>query len=215
MSDIPQDEDDGITLSAEVMDRAERKRLREQQKAEENANKLPQSEEEIERSLANSKLAKAKLEKRRKIFKLSLAGVGVLFLGWFIHYLFTPYKGEMTFGICKTYLELNVQFPQELRLSTVSDFGQYVRIWYTQLDAFGEYRMESIQCHFRADEVTGAAVEKILINRRPVDQQKIEEFNKIIPVILSNPPDLTIPYPLPDSLENLQINTNLFRKPIF
>jgi len=214
MSDTPKDDDDGITLSAEIMDRAERKALKEKARQEEASRKVEPTKDEIEAALANSKLAEAQKAKRKRMFKGGSALIGLALLGWLVNYMFAPYKAGVTYGICKTFLELNLQFPQDLRVSTVDDFGDYVRIWYTQVDAFGEYRMENIQCHFRADEVTGAAVEKITINRREVDPARVEKFNVILPVILENPPDLTIPYPLPDSLDNLQIDTNMFRKPI-
>lgn len=210
MSDTPED-DDKVTLSAEMMDREERKALKKKQREEEEANKVEPTQDEIEQALANSKLAEAQKAKRKKMFKLGGGAVGIGLIVWLVMYLFAPFKAGMTYGICKTYLELNLRFPQELRVSTVDDLGMSVRIWYTQIDAFGEYRMENIHCYFRADEVTGAAVEKILINRRQVDPAKVTEFNKVVPVILANPPDLTIPYPLPDSLENLQIDTDSFR----
>ena len=145
------------------------------------------------------------------MFKGGIAFTIIALFTWAGFYLFAPYKAGITYGICKTYLELNVQFPQDLRISTVDDLGSSVRIWYTQVDAFGEYRMESIHCHYRADEVTGAALDKITINRREVNPARVTEFNKILPVIINSPPDLTIPYPLPDSLENLQLETDRFR----
>lgn len=211
MSDEISNDEESVVLSAEIMDRAERKALKEKQRAEEAARKSPRSQDDIDAALARTKLANAEKDKRKRIFKWGSIATVVGLLGWGINYLFAPYAAGMTYGICKTYLELNVQFPQDLRISTVDDFGQYVRIWYVQVDAFGEYRMESIQCNFRADETTGAALEKISINRREVDPAKVAAFNTILPVILENPPDLTIPHPLPDSLENLQINTDAFR----
>jgi len=214
MSDTEDNVDKVLGISAEIMDRAERKALKQKEKAEAKTKKVEPTQQEIEAALANSKLAAVQKAKRKKMFKIGGAFLGIAFLYWAYSYLFAPYKAGMTFGICKTYLELNVSFPQELQISTVEDFGQYIRIWYTQLDAFGQYRMENIQCHFRADESTGAALEKILINRREVDPAKVESFNKIIPVILQSDIDLTIPYPLPDSLQNLKIETDLFRKPI-
>lgn len=211
MSDTPMDDDDGVTLSAEIMDREERKALKEKEKAEEEANKVERSQEEIEAALAQSKMVAAEKAKRKKIFKYGLIVAFIGLFSWGMYYLLAPFKAGMTFGICKTFLELEMQFPQNMRVSIVEDFGQYVRIWYTQVDAFGEYRMENIQCHFRSDEVTGAAVERVAINRREVDQARVDDFNRSIAVILQNPPDLTIPPPLPDSLSGLQINADRFR----
>ena len=142
----PQDDDDGVPLSAEMTDRAERQAL----KAKARAEAAEPAQDEIAAALADSRLAAAQTARRRRLFRGAGALAGLALLGWIAHYLFMPYKGEMTFGICKTFLELNVRFPQDMRISTVDDFGDYVRIWYTQLDAFGEYRMENIQCHYAA-----------------------------------------------------------------
>jgi len=209
MSDTPSDDD--VTLPAEIMDRAERKALKKKLKEEEAAKKTARTQGEIEATLAQSKLAEAEKLKKKRMFKGGIAFTIIALFTWAGFYLFAPYKAGITYGICKTYLELNVQFPQDLRISTVDDLGSSVRIWYTQVDAFGEYRMESIHCHYRADEVTGAALDKITINRREVNPARVTEFNKILPVIINSPPDLTIPYPLPDSLENLQLETDRFR----
>ncbi len=210
MSDLPEDEKD-VVLSAEIMDRAERKAMKEQLRKEEEDKKAKLSDAEIEAALENTQLAKAEIAKRKRYIKIGLSIVFIALMIWAYNYLFGRYSAKMTFGICRTYLELNVQFPQDLRLSTVEDFGSYVRIWYSQLDAFGEFRMEQIQCHFKNREGGGTIVEKILINRREVDPDKIKSFNKIIPVIIQSPVDLTMPYPLADSLEDLQIDTDSFR----
>ncbi|MEM7651029.1 MAG: hypothetical protein AAF204_02965 [Pseudomonadota bacterium] len=203
--------DDEITLSAEMMDRAERKALKKKIKEEEAAKKAQRTPEEIEAALKRSKLAEAQKKKRKKQFKYGLLAALAAFLSWGVYYLFKPYQAGPIYGVCRTFLELQVQFPQDLRISTVEDMGMSARIWYTQLDAFGEYRMESIHCFFRQDDALGAALERVTINRRDVNSKVIEAFNPTIPIVLANPPDLTIPYPLPDSLQNLQINTDAFR----
>ena len=205
--------DEEITLSAEMMDREERKALKKKLKEQEaeQAKKLQPAQDEIEAALANSKLAEAQKAKRKQMFKFGMALAGLTLVIYAYNYLFSAFQGGMTYGICSVYLELNVPFPQDLRISTVEDFGDYVRIWYTQLDAFGEYRMEQIQCHFRADEVTGAALDKVTVNRREVDPERVARFNTSIPIILASPPDLTLPYPLPDSLQGLQIDADAFR----
>ena len=90
-----------------------------------------------------------------------------------------------------------------------------MRIWYSRLDAFGEYRMEAIQCYFKPDPAYGYKVDRITINRRDIDTAAIERFNKSLPTVLENMPDLTLPSDFPDNIGSLKFDTDLFRKQIF
>lgn len=213
MSDELSADEEAVVNSTEMVDRAERKRLKEEKKKaeQEKKKKLSPADEEIEAALANSKLAEAQRLKKKKYFNYGMYVIGLTFVIWAYDFLFAPYTADMKYGICRVYLELNLQYPQDLRISTVDDYGTYTRIWYTQLDAFGEYRMEQIQCNYVADPVTGMKIEKITINRREVDPAKVARFNTSIPVIIKHPPSLEIPSPLADSLAGLQINTDAFR----
>ncbi len=216
MSDELSADEAAVVNSTEMVDREERKALKKAQKEAEKAAKAKlkkeaQEPDEIEQALSNSKLAEQQRIKRKKMFNYAFYLVGLTLLFWAYDFLFSPYLADMKYGICKVYLELNVQYPQDLRVSTVDDYGTYTRIWYTQLDAFGEYRMEQIQCNFRADEITGIALEKVAVNRREVDPQSVADFNRSIPVILAHPPSLEVPPPLTDSLSGLQINADRFR----
>lgn len=174
-----------------------------------------QVEEQIDAALAQSSLQAKRAKQKKQQFKYGLIAAGVLLVSYVIYWGFKPYQGSMAFGICKVFLEGQVRFPSLLRVSTVEEFDTFVRIWYTQVDSFGEYRMESIQCYYKQDPERGTVVDKVLINRREVDPRKVEDFNRSLSVILAHPPDLTIPPPLPDSLQNLQLDTNSFRKPVF
>ena len=118
----------------------------------------------------------------------------------------------MAFGICKVFTEMYVQFPTTLKFNSVEEFSTSVRIWYTHTDSFGEYIMEPIQCYYKADEQYGYILDKVTIRRREIDQKIVDDFNKTLPVIFANPPDLTLPVPPEDSLKNLQIN--LMSRPI-
>ncbi len=188
--------------------RAQKKAAREKALAERKAKAEP---DEIDKALSSGKLGEKKKEKRKKQFKMAGMAAAGIFVIWLGSFLFAPYQAGLSFGICKVYLENSVRFPKYLRLSTVEDFGDYIRIWYTQLDSFGEYRMENIQCHYVYDEERGTIIDKILIDRREVDKDKVERFNQVIPLIASNPPDLTYPAPLPDSLRDLQIDSDRLR----
>lgn len=215
MSDELSPDEESVVHGAEMIDREERKALKkaqkEAEKAKAKAKKQDQEPDEIEQALANSKLAEQQRLQRKRYFKYGMYVVGLTLVFWAYDFLFSPYTADMKYGICKVYLELNVQYPQDLRVSTVDDYGNYVRIWYTQLDAFGEYRMEQIQCNFVADQQYGMRIDKVAINRREVDPAKVTAFNRSIPVIRDFPPSLVVPPPLPDSLSGLQINTDAFR----
>ena len=129
--------------------------------------------------------------------------------------LFIPYKGTMAFGICKVFLELNVQYPSTIEVSNVEEFATSVRVWYSHSDSFGEFRMEPIQCYFKADEELGFILDKVTVRRREIDPELVNKFNQSLAVVLQNPPDLTLPPPPDDSLKNLHIDINRIFKPIF
>ena len=169
---------------------------------------------EIDAIVAKSavKEKKDKLRKKRIIRGIQITVVSLL--GYGIYLLFVPFQGGPAFGVCKIFLELNARFPTMLRLSTVEEFATSVRIWYTEVDSFGEYKLQPIQCYFKPDEVLGLVVDKITIDRRDVDPVKVEDFNRSLPVVLQNLGDLTLPSPLPDSLDGLKIETEKFLKPI-
>ncbi len=161
--------------------------------------------------------------KKKKIRKWALISGTVAFLSGGIWYLLLPYKGGITYGVCKVFLESYLQYPQSLRISTVDDFGASVRVWFTQVDSFGEYRLEPMQCFYRAateeDVVkygnSNFILEKVTIRRREINQETVDQFNTAIPGIVANPPDLTLPMPIPDSLKDIQLDFERFRTPIF
>lgn len=176
--------------------------------------KKANGDEKIEDAVAQSSIQKKKqLAKKKKIKRGATFG-GIAVLAYIIYLLFVPYKGSMAFGICKVFLEMNVQYPEHLRYSTVEEFDMWVRIWYTQTDAYGQYRLEPIQCFFKPDERYGFILDKVTVRRREVDRKKVTEFNKTIPLIVANPPDLTLPTPLPDTLKNLRFDVNRYIRPI-
>ncbi len=173
-----------------------------------------QVEEQIDEALAKSSFQGQKKGQRKLQMKIGgVLGV-VLLISWTLYSMGQPGKGSMAYGICSVFLESNIRYPHLLRMSTVEEFAASVRIWYTQIDSFGATRMEPIQCYFKQDEKLGTILEKITINRREVNQKRVDDFNRSISTIMSYPPNLDLPWSLPDSLQDLQIETEKFRKPI-
>ncbi|MCF8495420.1 MAG: hypothetical protein K9G62_01995 [Alphaproteobacteria bacterium] len=172
-------------------------------------------DEEIAQAVAHSAVRKKKANTRKRNMKYAVILGGILFFSYGVYQLFIPHQGTIGFGVCKVFLEQNVQYPHTLHLSKVEQFSTSVRIWFTQTDSFGEYRMEPIQCFFRAHEEWGFELDKVTIRRRELDPAIVERFNPTIPYIKAAPPDLSLPMPLPDSLENLKIDLSRYIKPIF
>ena len=162
--------------------------------------------DEIEAAVAASKVKEEKQKKQKSFMKRGGIALAILLVGYFVYYLMQPYKGSMAFGVCKVFIELHVQYPTTLKLSSVEEFSTSVRVWYTHTDSFGEYIMEPIQCYFKADDTYGFILDKVTIRRREFDQQVVDDFNNSIGVVFANPPDLTIPYPLDNVLKNLKPN---------
>lgn len=172
--------------------------------------KPPASEKPAPSALGDKKKA---ARKKRRI--RGLQGLGFLVFCYIVYLLFIPFQGGMNFGACKVFLELYVRYPDTLHLSTVEDFGDSYRIWFTETDAFGQYRLQQVQCFYRADDTTGFAIERVEIDRRPVDQKFVDDFNRSLPTVLAFPPDLTYPKAIPDSLSDIEIDTDRFRRKIF
>ena len=177
--------------------------------------KIKSEKPKLAKQNPTSKVAAKKRKKRVGIFKKIGIAIMALIVGYGILLLFKPYQGTMLYGICKVFLEQQAQFPHTLRLSVVQEFQQSARIWYSQVDAFGAYRLEPMECFYIPDEVTGAKLEYVTVGRRQLDPDIIERFNRSIPVILQNPPDLTLPTGFPDTLNDLKFDTGMFRKKLF
>ena len=203
----------------EMTDREQRRKKKKEARAKKlEALKSKNKEaDEIDKAMAGGKLGAKKKAQRKQQLKYAAIALFAVLVFWFGNYLFAPYQADLRYGICRIYLENSVRFPKYLRLSTVEDVYKNnvdiypVRIWYTQLDAFGEYRLENIQCEFKYDPELGTILDRILVNRREVSQKKVDRFNVVLPLIAANPPDLAYPAPLPDSLQDLQINTDSLR----
>lgn len=106
-----------------------------------------------------------------------------------------PQKASMAYGICSTFLELNTPYPQTLNYTDLEGSRTAVRIYFTSIDPFGQFKQEMIECTFGPDEKMGMKITEIKRNRRPVDQALIDKFNQTLPTIMASDPYLVMPGP--------------------
>ncbi len=115
-----------------------------------------------------------------------------------------PRQGTMLYGICKTYLEQSIPYPETMVPTNVEQYASATRIYYTSIDPFGQYKLEYIECTYKSDEQNNLIVDKILINRREEDADRIKLFNTSLRAIVESEPDLSLPRPYPDINEILE-----------
>lgn len=121
--------------------------------------------------------------------------------------MFALYKPLATihYGVCKTYIELNEPYPDQIRYLGMEDFGDSVRVYYRKTDPFGVVSVNSFECVFKVEsETVTPYIKSVDVNGKyktymAEDPERIAKFNETVPAIIASNPDLTWPYfPLDD-----------------
>lgn len=207
--------DNKLSIAEKILKRKKDPELQKQLESEQLDYEAEEEVDEVQEIIQKSKIQEKARLKRKRNFRLGLAALAVPLFGYIGVLLFKPYEAGMDFGFCRVFLELNVQYPQYLVLSEVEQRRDFIRIWYMQMDSFGQERLENIECYHGQDPERGYYISKIRIDRRELDPERVENFNKSLATIVAYPPELAYPRRLRDALGNIDIQTYLFRKQIF
>ncbi len=172
------------------------------------------TEESPELSLAEKLREKKRLQKKKNRKRISWYTFGVLF-ALFLYWGFMPFEGTVPYALCKIIIELNVPYPPTLKFTEVAELRTGdIKIWFTHVDPFGGFRQEPFLCSFGTDPET----QKTVLTRAKwgnvdLDAKQIEHFNKIMPyLVASGYYDTTYPAPLPESIDQMKLQTDRFRK---
>lgn len=140
---------------------------------------------------------------KKKASRWKIGGIGVaavLVLGLLVFVAMREPQGTPMLGVCKTFVERYVPFPTTLRYQFIEQYPRSVRVGYSHVDTFGQFRLDMTECGFKVDPERGAMMASVLVNREDLDPEIVEAFNVGIPSIVQNLPDLTLLPPLPDDL---------------
>ena len=136
---------------------------------------------------------------------------GTLFLVVVIVQSCTPRKGTILYGMCGTFLAQQMTIPETLKHTSVEQYPKAVRIYFTHIDAFGQYQFEMTECVFKQDPQKGIQVDRIFFNyikeitkkeRVPgkgrlyeVEDEYVELFNRSLSpqIVIDQDTDLTLP----------------------
>lgn len=173
----------------------------------------PKKREKIKRDLVkeadlaiekeNRKQAQKK--KRNSTRNKIIAGV-LVFLGLVLYVGLQPLVGTPRYGVCRTFIELQLPYPETLQVNVVEESPLAVRVYFSHIDAFGSSRLNMIECEYRTDQRRGLVLSSVYLNRVEMPKDMVEMFNYTVPYVLANPPDLRLPRFRSDSLADLKID---------
>lgn len=118
--------------------------------------------EETEQLSRFEKIKKILLSTKTLIY--SSISFALLFVIVIIFQSCTPRQGNILYGMCLSFLELQLPFPETIEPKEIEFYRAGTRIYYTHLDGFGEYRLETIECTFRQDPDKGVQLENAYFN---------------------------------------------------
>lgn len=143
--------------------------------------------------------------KRRPSIKKIIAGAVVSLIAFLVWWGMQPLyiTGSPLFGLCRTYVELTVPFPERLEfVDLIDNFDGKVAVDYIYTDGFGEQLYTSALCTFKPDPQTGVPIMTSFRYRRGGSdrtyrfgaerEEAIAAFNATIPGLLQDLPDLRL-----------------------
>ncbi len=134
-------------------------------------------------------------------------GLAVFFIGGLYYFGIQPIiiTGSQYFGVCRTYVELNVQFPSELRFIDVRERikkeGMLVEVEYMTYDSYGQHLANRGSCFFKRNEQQQVYLDSFRLKRGVSarkylfaieDPEKIKSFNNTVPFLLTSTIDLQV-----------------------
>ena len=128
-------------------------------------------------------LFKKKRKKKKANWKLRL-GIPLFLLVFLIWYGMQPIQGTQDYALCRTFVELQLKYPQTLKVLSSRKFQSEGRVYYVYIGPFGERKIEMMGCKFGTDPETGQKIlEEATLNRKPMPEKAIEGFNQGLPYI--------------------------------
>ncbi len=156
------------------------------------------------KKLTRKQYLAAKKKKRQKIM-MGISGAIVL-ICLMIWFGIQPLKAGLPYGICRTYIEMYVKYPNSITISEYDEFGASLRVFFTHSDAYGSQRSEMIECIFGPGpaETGGFLLRDVKLNQKSVPPEEITRMNYALPGIVNHEPNLVIPWPMTDDLMDLK-----------
>lgn len=115
--------------------------------------------------------------------------LGVFFLPGF----FEVPKGTWRYGVCKAFIERNLQYPSTGDVLVAVESSESSTIYVSKRNAFGDETLQLYECSYGRDEQGRLIMKQVLVNDEPFDPAIVEAFSKTIPSVMSAEMDLELP----------------------
>lgn len=116
-----------------------------------------------------------------------------------------PPNGTWRYGICRSFIELYVRYPQTIRIEDVYEKPTYTRIELNYLNAHGSRPTRIFRCDYQQQPGKGISVKEIRIDRKLIDQKEVDQFNVVFPQLMADPElNRTLPLPFDGTFEGLK-----------
>jgi len=119
-----------------------------------------------------------------------------------------PRIGTWRYGVCKVFLDLHVRFPGTMRVNDVLEGPTAARISFSTLNPFGSVEVHELECDYEQAANGQAKLSTVIVDptnkyiRRRIPDERVEAFNKTLPVLMAQKLDQRLPRALPAVLKN-------------
>jgi hypothetical protein len=112
--------------------------------------------------------------------------------------------GTWRYGVCKVFMERYSQYPTNIKILTAGEKQNSAQIGYLVTNSYGSRESQLMECFYNT---TGGRVtmNKVTLDRKPLPQDVIDDFNPTIPIIMAQEGlDLRLPKRLPNTMVDLK-----------
>lgn len=144
------------------------------------------------------------LLKNKGLMALAVIVLIIAGAGYYYYEKNKPQYGSWRFGVCKTFIELQLRFPESLWITAVIEDPRYSEVYASYVNAHGMRPTRVYKCNFK-QEGNRWVVDYINIDNERIDDKIVEEFNMLMPLLINNPDiDRQLPKWLGSDIEYLR-----------
>jgi hypothetical protein len=90
------------------------------------------------------------------------ASCALLVIGFYILQTMAPRKGNILYGLCSVFLEQQMTFPNTIEHTYVERYPRGIRIYYKNMDAYGQQNFSYLECSFVQHPQAGVQLEHVI-----------------------------------------------------